>query len=347
MKKLLFRLSFFLIILIMLSKAAHLLVPYHWGNVWYSSKLRSFNADTSRYNAVFFGSSRVYRQIDPLIFDRTVESAGGKQLRSYNLGAPATFSPQVYYLYEKFLERESKSRDLKYAFIELMEIDVIGDDLLHQERVTYWQNSSDLAFVSAAVDADPYLSDEQRRVYRLHYGESWFEGWVGLGHFRDQILNAGYYSETYAGSGRRGFYPLEEEMLVTQSAEQRRSLAKNRAALLSKPALLRQRAESSAALLTEKQKVNEVHLRRLNDLIALSQSKGIQLIFVLSPRNVTKGVAGLFQSLDPAHRLSLANAELYPEFYSPEGSFDAGHMKTNASRRYSAELGRNAVKVLN
>ena len=61
------------------------------------------------------------RQIDPYIFDSTIRDQIKQDVSSFNLGSPATFCPQNYYLYEKFLESEI-SEKAKYCLVELMPV---------------------------------------------------------------------------------------------------------------------------------------------------------------------------------------------------------------------------------
>ena len=51
---------------------------------------------------MLFGTSRVFEQINPFIFDSVCNSASSENISSFNLGAQATFSPQNF-LYENFL----------------------------------------------------------------------------------------------------------------------------------------------------------------------------------------------------------------------------------------------------
>lgn len=70
-------------------------------------------------DALFWGSSRIYRGIVPSVFDT---ACGLENINSFNLGAPGTNPPESYYLYENFLGQYDKlypEGGLRYAFMEL------------------------------------------------------------------------------------------------------------------------------------------------------------------------------------------------------------------------------------
>ncbi|MES2570644.1 MAG: hypothetical protein V4710_11400, partial [Verrucomicrobiota bacterium] len=58
-----------------------------------SEKLAYFARHRDEYDTLFIGSSRVYRQIDPALFDQVTREAG-VPTRSFNLGIDSMFSPE-------------------------------------------------------------------------------------------------------------------------------------------------------------------------------------------------------------------------------------------------------------
>jgi len=63
MKKLVIKIALFLIVFVLIRISILLFVPYHWGNPWYSSKIQYLEKTQLKPNTIFFGSSRIYRQI--------------------------------------------------------------------------------------------------------------------------------------------------------------------------------------------------------------------------------------------------------------------------------------------
>ena len=130
------KLFVFYFLYLILSSFISVLTPYHQGNPWYSTKIQFLEKNNQIvHNTFFFGSSRIYRQIDPHLFDSTLNLSLQESVSSYNVGAPATFNPQTYYLYENFL-KSKLSNGVKYCFIELMNVDLGSRKLMHQEKGT-------------------------------------------------------------------------------------------------------------------------------------------------------------------------------------------------------------------
>ena len=77
-----------------------------------SEKLAYFARHKDEYDAVFVGSSRVYRQIAPGVFDRQVAASTGRAMRSFNLGAPSMFLPESLYVIDRILAQRPRAAAL-------------------------------------------------------------------------------------------------------------------------------------------------------------------------------------------------------------------------------------------
>ena len=82
-----------------------------------SEKLAYFARHKNEFDAVFVGSSRVYRQISPGVFDAQVTAATGRPMRSFNLGAPSMFLPESLFVIDRILAQ--RPARLRWMFIEL------------------------------------------------------------------------------------------------------------------------------------------------------------------------------------------------------------------------------------
>lgn len=348
MKKFFIKIAIFIFILFFVGRIISYLIPYHWGNPWFSSKIQFLKKlDLSdRPNTYFFGSSRVYRQINPKVFDSIYNTLTTSKIKSFNLGAPATFCPQTYFLYEHFLN-SSLSQKTKFVFIELMDIDRIEKSLLHQERTTYWQNLSDLNFIFRSVFSNPLINPKLKFLYFKNYTISYIENIFHLGHFGQQLVTQNYYQETYVGPYRNGFFPLEYDLINTNNESLKQSLIKRKESLIKEPKKLQKRSETSieqSANLLEPS--DDVHIARIMQLLELSENHNIHLIFLRSPRNSTQNISNLYSYIPIENRLDLSNAAVYPEFYSLENSFDVGHLNLRGSKLYSEILAKRFFDLL-
>ena len=84
-----------------------------------SQKFRFFAAHKDEFDTLFIGSSRVYFQISPAIFDR-VTRENGMPTHSFNFGIGGMYLPETAYLLEQILDL--KPRNLKWVFIEYDEV---------------------------------------------------------------------------------------------------------------------------------------------------------------------------------------------------------------------------------
>ena len=73
-------------------------------------KARHVEERLDDYDVVFVGSSRVYRQLDPRVFDR-VAREGGHEVRSYNLGLPGMRWYEALHVVRDLIERRPARLD--------------------------------------------------------------------------------------------------------------------------------------------------------------------------------------------------------------------------------------------
>jgi hypothetical protein len=84
-----------------------------------SQKFRFFAAHKDEFDTLFIGSSRVYFQISPAIFDRVTRESG-MPTHSFNFGVGGMYLPETAYLLEQILNL--KPRNLRWVFIEYDEL---------------------------------------------------------------------------------------------------------------------------------------------------------------------------------------------------------------------------------
>lgn len=310
--------------------------PYHYGNPWFSTKIQHLEKSKDEiYNVFFFGSSRVYRQINPEVFDSTFNSISREKLNSFNLGAPATFNPQSYYLLENFLNSDL-SKDTKYCFIELMEVDLLSDYFMHEERTSYWQNSSDILFVGKSNYKNNQLSLKQKLKSIKNYSVSYLEKSLHIGHFGSQLVNTDYYNEKYLGVNNDGYYSLDYDYITTDNEVVKKHLSERKNSIIKKPELINLRKdEIMKAYNNISNHYDKVNLNRILELIQKSKQNEVELIFILSPRNGNQELINLGYQIPKQNFIDMSNPEKFGLLYSYENSFDVGHLNTQGALLYS------------
>ena len=101
-----------------------------------SQKFRFFAAHKDEFDTLFIGSSRVYFQISPAIFDRVTRESG-MPTHSFNFGIGGMYLPETAYLLEQILNL--KPRNLKWVFIEYDELQTKwSPENQTSRRALYW-----------------------------------------------------------------------------------------------------------------------------------------------------------------------------------------------------------------
>src|SRR6185436_943991 len=88
------------------------------------------------FDTLFIGSSRVYFQISPAIFDRVTRESG-MPTHSFNFGIGGMYLPETAYLHEQILNL--KPRNLRWVFIEYDELQTKwSPENQTSRRALYW-----------------------------------------------------------------------------------------------------------------------------------------------------------------------------------------------------------------
>lgn len=343
MRSFLYKTLAFLILIFLISQGVKLFVPYHWGNVWYSTKIQHLERESEQPTHVFIGSSRIYRELMPNTFDSVVNEQTGQEIASFNLGAPATFCPQTYYLLEQWLASEA-SQGTETVFLELMSVTRIGGGLKHQERTTYWQNFNDVSFASQVL---------VKRYGRLKGGAdaaafwtAYTENLFGIGHFRDALLTENYFDDAYLGAMRDGFYPAELHMKETTDEKVRTSF-QERSEALKMESFEKRKARINEVLDGKTAYADPLHTERIEHLIQLADDRGIELIFVVTPTHLDPVIYTLYQNLPSEYRLGLSNEKEYRELYTLPNLFDIGHLNEDGAEQWTAMIAKEYSDHLN
>lgn len=101
-----------------------------------SQKFRFFAAHKDEFDTLFIGSSRIYFQISPAIFDRVTRESG-LPTHSFNFGIGGMYLPETSYLLEQILNL--KPRNLRWVFIEYDELQTKwSPENQTSRRALYW-----------------------------------------------------------------------------------------------------------------------------------------------------------------------------------------------------------------
>jgi hypothetical protein len=114
----------------------HAVLPFPEIDDGVSQKFRFFAAHKDEFDTLFIGSSRIYFQISPAVFDR-VAHGSGLPTHSFNFGIGGMYLPESAYLLEQILNL--KPRNLKWVFIEYDELQTKwSSENQSSRRALYW-----------------------------------------------------------------------------------------------------------------------------------------------------------------------------------------------------------------
>ncbi|PYK12469.1 MAG: hypothetical protein DME65_03940, partial [Verrucomicrobia bacterium] len=114
----------------------HAVLPFPEIDGGVSQKFRFFAAHKDEFDTLFIGSSRIYFQIAPAIFDRVTRESG-LPTHSFNFGIGGMYLPESGYLLEQILNL--KPRNLRWVFIEYDELQTKwSPENQTSRRALYW-----------------------------------------------------------------------------------------------------------------------------------------------------------------------------------------------------------------
>ncbi len=323
-------LAFGLVIFIFNEITSYFINPFN-GSDCFSKKAEFLKNDTTKYNVLTFGSSRLYRAFNPMVFDSILSD---NHIKSYNLAAQGVMNPEVFYLMDNFLRTSSLQPE--YIFVELISFDIIKKKWDDVPKSFYWERLPYLSFCLKYLANADYPTDLKLQLLNLHtkgflYKNSRFSQFS-----RFFKLNN---SNKYFGEDERGYLAVEDS----------RGIKEDRIAFRKKrfnndlSVLDRIRENLTEEYLEEYNSacLNTFYLAFLNDLIEEYDSKGIQLIFVIPPRadSFLQEIA-LMHNLPPENFIDMGNPIKYPEFYSFEHTFDKSHLNKSGARLFSNKIAR-------
>ncbi|MCW3082643.1 MAG: hypothetical protein JWP12_9 [Bacteroidetes bacterium] len=343
MKRFLRQLFIFCLLFLLLAWLAHLPDRDKYsGSPYYSKKYTYYKQHSAQYNAVVFGSSRMFRQVNPDVLDSVL---GAYHFSTYNLGAPATFNPEEYFLYEQLLEEDHAH--LKYAFLELQPLNKISELNVDSKRNYYWMNFKYLRFATQYIlrsNDSAALKKQQIDAYCQSYVNNKFDFSGVLTLFKKKENSAA------TDATKNGFYSLNDEMNDTPG-EDEFSFRLN--AFLKDTTVLNERRKGSEQAFSKKliaAEANVCHMNKLKKLIAKSEEAGIHLFFVMPPKLNAADYAALLpimQQLPEANVIQLADVKTFPQLYLASNSFDIGHLNKKGAAVFSALLANEIAKKLN
>jgi len=326
-----------------------------------------YQAHKDDYNVLFFGSSRVYNQIVPDVFDTSARAAG-IAVNSYNFGVPAMRALDSTVLLEDALE--NPPANLKWVFFETI-LDKGYEPIpnARTQRAMYWHTWENTRLAARYILMSEASMPEKAVLLASHLLPALYRQ-MNVGRLFAQVLPSEFSAEEREVAAQftiaEGYSPLVDEsdpkrqdFLASQAeyAAQVASLIESdgstdgaaaeataRSAVQSLADSTRLETTPSAdappALAANKQML----LAKITQII---RAAGAEPIFIEPP------------SLDPDRdfRVALAQGEIdtllaykdplrFPQLYQADQRFDSAHLNPTAAREFSRLLAQDFAQSL-
>jgi hypothetical protein len=329
MKKFIWDLSKFSALLIVIGNIICLFISPYYGNPDYKEKHDYLTTHETEFNAIILGSSRLYRQINPQILDSLLNEFSFK---AFNLAAPATYNPETYYLYEKFLQ-ESHS-NIKYAIVELQQINEIPKNNLLTTRNYYWHNLEFLNFSISYILGSKYPELNKRSLISS-YAVSFLVNIVNPFKYKIPLEEN---SRSCLGKKKDGYLPLDDQ---SSQASRHLSFKNDTSVLFGRISISKISFEHTH----HEASLNKVHLKKLIDLLERSKAKGITLYFIIPPKlPAYDELLALKEALPSENVIEIADYNKYNNLYQAKYSFDVGHLNKAGASLFSEYLAQKIIQ---
>lgn len=309
------------------------LLPPCVGNMVISRKIKfleeqNYHLNNKDINTLFIGSSTIYRQLNPIIFDKNTTTP----THSFNLGADATQINEMEYIIKQLLKTEIPVKRIIMA----TQHDNIGilPMNLHTSRATYYQDLASLRF------SLKYFSHSYYQI--KNHCISFLENQLSVRHIPlllKEQKNVDLLEENI--SNFRGYFPFDykfpgatqhPKMCIKQDkiskSFKRKSRFRYTKAIIKK---VRKNSTKRDSILYEK-------YIQMKELV---EAKNIEISFLFFPNS------SLYYKFQLPNSIYLGDAYQFPEYYNPDNWYNNGHLNSIGADFFSKRLAKVYNKTNN
>lgn len=319
--------------------------PLWFGNDTLHAKwhhLQSQPAGT--FNHLIIGSSRILCHIRPLQLD-SMCAQEGLDLRTYNLGAPATFAPQTLNVLDEVLDQAVPGE------LELITMELSFPNPNKEHRQQHYSHFWDVEnFVLAAnfLRHRAMPLRQKAKVMSLllkdFLSAQLLLGQTRILHFFLSPTSLSVYPH-HAYAATRGYLSLQSEF----ERQGPKGAWAGRADLLAQTHLMDDRRDNNIKVCnaTPLRRINTFYLDFLKERIETARSKGIYLMFILPAPDVANlEMISFAHQMPPDHFMNFSSPEEFPHLYVLENQFDLGHLNNAGGELFTADVARSLAEIL-
>ncbi len=285
-------------------------------------KIEWFETVRQDADVIFVGSSHVFRQFDPALFDQQRGATTGS-FRSYNLGAVGMEFVEEIYLLRKILE--DKPENLRWIVAEAQPYDIqmrSANDFGNR-RIGWHSTGITWSLLNAIQRSDLAWSERWDLIHR--HVEHWWRRSINLARGLDVVYSFGkepleiFADHTVLGKLGDGYVPLDA------STANQRNRAMNRKFKRAPGELLA--ARDSLPSSGDGGPPDMELLNAVRELEQLAASQGVGIVWWLHP-NLERygGWRQMLESGEIDHLIAHDDPTNYPQFYTVKWRFDLFHL---------------------
>lgn len=322
-----------------------------------------YQAHKDDYNAIFFGSSRVFNQIVPDIFDAAASLDETKadqpnsmtsSLNSYNFGVPAMRAIDSLVLLEEVLSNPPEN--LQWVFFEsVLDRGYEPIENARTHRSMYWHTWENTRLAADYIWASE-ASLPSKLLFTFSHVLPALYRQLNVGRLFNQVLPSEFsdkHQSTVADfTEDEGYFALTDE-----DSPRRQAFLANEAAYLKKVERLKAiaRAEENLPLAVAQQgsqqksgpmlpKNKRQLLQRVTRIV---RAAGAEPIFIEPPSLEQDSDFKIAERLgDIETLLAYKDPEKFPQFYAFNQRFDEDHLSDGAAQEFSKTLGEDFKRVI-
>lgn len=330
---LLIRFSMCLILLALLNQLVISFLPTTWGNLEADYKYQYFLSHADQYNAIFIGSSRTLGQVNPNLFDETVDTSLG--IQSFNLGVGGLFFPESETIFRDLLAK--KPPKLRYVFFELAPAPAVLTENLHTTRHVYWYNLKNIdVLISNTLETAPGMASATKA--NIQHFVSLIERSFNIGMGLDVLR---YLTNPYKGVDEKNLLGVNADGFSPFTMANT-GLTKARQAFIDDPDLVEQFSKYILDQMASDTVLQETYAALIQDMIKAAEEQNVVLIFIVPPRYYSS----LSRTLEPSRKIEITDPEQYPELYDVQVTWDVSHLNESGAVIYTQILARKASELL-
>ena len=296
-----------------------------------TSKLRFFEAHKDEFDTLFLGSSHIYYQLSPALFDEEMRQRGCPS-HSFNLGIEGMFPPEIFYVADRVFEM--KPRHLRRVIVEL------GDLLTRRgtyeggttQRMLYWHDWSRTALVLEKLLKVGHRESWKRKLQRVR--SSWDPVALDLTLFARRETNIGRGFEISGAFGHRRDQAEAQKVLGPLGD----GYSPSRAKISANGVITYENDLARETTMLRPRKIDPYAEKAYRRCAEQIRAAGAMPIFVVGPGLRQTQLSFAEAPPPPGPVISFNNCRAYPELYRPEVRADSGHVNAEGSERFTKLL---------